>query len=153
MADLVFNIAKGRAAELYNRVKGGDPSAARLKVMVFSGSVTDANLKDVDTVAAAVSAGLTALTTNGWAIKTIAAADIAAMAPDDTNDWMALDIPDQTWTAVSSGTSTRLIVAYTPDGTDTTANMVPLTAHDFAVTPDGSDVTAVINTAGFYKAS
>jgi hypothetical protein len=30
---------------------------------------------------------------------------------------------------------------------------VPLTQHDFAVTPDGSSITAVLNAAGFFRAS
>ena len=101
MADLVFNIAKGRAAELYNRVKSADPATSRLFVDVYAGSVTDAALKDCDTHADIVAAGLTALTSSGWTSKTITAADIAAMAPDDANDRMDLDIPDQTWTTVT----------------------------------------------------
>ena len=40
MADIVFNIAKGRVAELYNRVKTADPSAARLYVIPISAGLS-----------------------------------------------------------------------------------------------------------------
>jgi hypothetical protein len=92
MADFVFNIAKGRVAELYNRVDSNDAANSVLVVIpVDVAAVTDATIKDLDTFA-----------------------------------------------AITGGTD---------------ANLVPLTQHDFAITPDGSDVTAVINAAGFFRAT
>ncbi|HET6915456.1 MAG TPA: hypothetical protein VFH56_05140 [Acidimicrobiales bacterium] len=154
MADFTYNIAKGRVAELYNRVKTGDPAAARLYIIpVAAGAVTDATLKDCADFGAVITAGVTELTTGGWARKTLAAADLAAMAPDNTNDRMPLDTGDQTWTAVTAGTtsSTDLIFCYASVATPTNAQLVPLTQHDFAATPDGSDITATI--ADFFRAS
>jgi hypothetical protein len=152
MADFVFNVAKGRVAELYNRVDAGDPSTARLYVIpVDVAAVTDATLRDVDTFADVLSAGVTERTTGGWNRKTLAAADLAAMAADDTNDRMDLDAADQTWTAVTAGAVTDLIFCYAAVGSPTNAQLTPLTQHDFAITPDGSDVTATI--AVFYRAS
>ena len=54
MANIVFNIAKGRVAELYNRVKSNDPtnSAIILVPIETSGLESDATLIDVDTLAA-----------------------------------------------------------------------------------------------------
>lgn len=154
MADFVFNISKGRVAELYNRVDGNDPSTAVLWVIpVDVAAVTDATIKDFDSLSAVLAGGVTERTTGGWNRKTITDADISAMTPDDTNDRMDLDIADQTWTAVSAGAVTDLIICYEALGAGTTANMVPLTQHDFAITPDGSDVTAVIAAAGFFRAS
>ncbi len=154
MADIVFNIAKGRVAELYNRVKTADPSAARLYVIPISaGAVSDATALDVDTFADLVTAGVTERTANGWNRKTLAAADLASMAPDDTNNRMDIDIPDQTWTAVSTDAVTDLVICYSATASPTNAQLVPLTLHDFAVTPSGGDVTAQIAAAGFYRAS
>lgn len=154
MADIVFNIAKGRVAELYNRVKTADPSAARLYVIPISaGAVSDATALDVDTFADLVTAGVTERTANGWTRKTLAAADLASMAPDDTNNRMDIDIPDQTWTAVSTDAVTDLVICYSATASPTNAQLVPLTLHDFAVTPSGGDVTAQIAAAGFYRAS
>lgn len=152
MSDFVFNIAKGRAAELYNRVKSADPSAARLYIIpIAAGAVTDATLRDCATFADVITAGVTELTSGGWARKTLAAADLATLAADNTNDRMPLDTADQTWTAVSTGTSTDLIFAYSATASPTNAQLVPMTQHDFAITPDGSDVTATV--ADFYRAS
>lgn len=157
MADLVFNIAKGRVAELYNRVDTNDPTNSALIILVLatSGIESDATLRDVDTVTALVAGTTNEVTNSGYARKTLTDADIVAFAPDDTNDRVDLDIPDQTWTGVAAGDGWNdLVVAYDSDTTaGTDANIVPLTLHDFVVTPDGSDITAQIAAAGFYRAS
>lgn len=155
MADFVFNVAKGRVAELYNRVDSGDPSASRLTIVVLAttGLEADSVLLDVDTLAAVVAGTTNEVTNTNYARKTLAAADLSAMTPDDTNNRMDLDIPDQTWTAVAAGDGwSKLLVCYNPSaGADST--IIPMTAHDFVVTPDGSDITAQINASGFYRAS
>lgn len=156
MADFVYNIAKGRAVELYNRVDTNDPANSVLLVAVINTAATDATLKDLDTMTAIEADANTAEVTNsGYARKTLTDADIVAFAPDNTNDRVDLDIPDQTWTGVAAGTGwTDLLVMYDNDSTaGTDANVVPLTQHDFAVTPDGSDITVQIAAAGFYRAS
>lgn len=157
MADLVFNIAKGRVVELYNRVDLNDPVNSALIIAVFNaGAMTDATVRDYDTLAAIEADAAAAEVTNtGYARKTLTDADIVAFAPDDTNDRVDLDIPDQTWTAVAAGSAwTDLVVCYDSDTTaGTDSNIVPLTWHDFAVTPDGSDITAQIAAAGFFRAS
>ncbi|MDR4483821.1 MAG: hypothetical protein R3B95_11515 [Nitrospirales bacterium] len=156
MGDFVFNVAKGRVAELYNRVKTNDPTNAALIVVAINTSETDGNLKDLDTLAAVLANGNTAEVTNsGYARKVLVDSDLNALSPDDTNDRMDLDFADQTWSGVGSGGGwTDLLICYDPDttsGDDT--SIIPLTQHDFAVTPDGSDVTAQLNAAGFYRAS
>ena len=155
MADIVFNIAKGRVAELYNRVDTNDGANSALVIVpVDVGATTDATIRDFDTLAAVLAGGVTERTTGGWNRKTLTDTELAAFAADDTNDRVDLDIPDQTWTAVSAGAVTDLIICYDNDTTaGTDANLVPLTLHDFAITPDGSDVVAVINAAGFFRAS
>lgn len=154
MADLVFNIAKGRVVELYNRVKTNDPAASTLVVVpVDVAAVSDATIRDFDTLAAVLAGGVTERNATGWARKVLADTDLAAFAPDDTNDRVDLDIPDQTWTTVTAGNVTDLIICYDPAGTGTTSGMIPLTMYDFAITPDGSDVVAQIAATGFYRAS
>lgn len=156
MADIVFNIAKGRVAELYNRVDLNDPANAVLVIAVFNSSETDAAMLDVDTLAALEALASAAEVTNsGYARKVLTDADLVAFAPDDTNDRVDLDIPDQTWTAVVAGTAwTDLVICYDSDSTGgTDSNIVPLTLHDFAVTPNGGDITAQIAAAGFFRAS
>ena len=156
MADFVFNIAKGRVAELYNRVKSNDPANSALIIVVIDANGdTDATMKDRDDLAALLGGTANEVTNTNYARKTLTDADLSAIAPDDTNDRMDLDIPDQTWTAVAAGTAwTDLLVCYDPDTTGgTDSAIIPLTCHDFPVTPDGSDITAQINAAGFFRAS
>lgn len=153
MADITLNISKGRAAELYNRVKTNDPANSAIVVVpVDVGAVTDDTIRDLDTLAAILAAGVTERTTGGWNRKTLTDADLAALAPDDVNDRMDVDTADLTWPAVTAGGVTDLIFCYDSDTTSgTDANLVPLTMHDFPITPDGSDVTATV--ANFFRAS
>lgn len=157
MADLVFNIAKGRVAELYNRVDSNDPANSVLLVIALNANgATDATLRDYDTMAAIEGdASAAEVTNSGYARKVLADADLTAFAPDDTNDRVDLDIPDQTWTAVGAGSAwTDIIIAYDNDSTSgTDSSVVPLTLHDFAVTPSGSDITMQVAATGFYRAA
>lgn len=157
MADLVFNIAKGRVAELYNRVDTNDPANSALIIVVLaaSGIETDTVLKRKDTLADVVSGTTNEVTNTNYARKVLTDADIVAFAPDDVNDRVDLDIPDQTWTAVAAGDGwSDMLVCYDSDTTGgTDANIVPLTMHDAVLTPDGSDLTIQIAAAGFFRAS
>ena len=155
MADFVFNIAKGRVAELYNRVDSNDPANSALVIVAINrGAATDATMKDYDTLSALLGdAAVAEVTNTGYARKVLTDTDLAAMTVDDTNDRMPLDLADQTWTGVAAGDAwTDLVICYDGDTTaGTDANIVPLTNHTFAITPDGSDITATI--ADFYRAS
>ena len=156
MADLVFNIAKGRVAEFYRRVEENDPTTAALLVIaVDANGETDANFRDFDTLGALLASTANEVTNSGYARKSLDEADLAAFAPDDANDRVDLDIPDQTWTGVAAGDAwTDLIIAFDRDvSTDGDVAVVPCTLHDFAVTPDGSDITVQIAAAGFFRAS
>ena len=157
MADLVFNISKGRVVELYNRVDSNDPanSALIMLALATAGIESDATLRDVDTVSALVAGTTNEVTNSGYARKVLTDADIVAFAPDDVNDRVDLDIPDQTFTAVAAGDGWNdIVIAYDNDTTSgTDANITPMTLHDFVVTPDGSDITVQIASAGFFRAS
>jgi hypothetical protein len=158
MANFVFNISKGRAAELYNRVDLNDPAPSELVIMLLasSGVEADAVLIDKDTFADVVAGATNEATNTGYAKKVLGDADIVAFAPDDVNDRVDLDIPDQTWTAVANdgtGAIGDVVIGYDPVGAQTMAEIIPMTQHDFAITPDGSDITAQIAATGFYRAS
>lgn len=145
MGQLVFNIAKGRVAELYNRVKGNDPAnSAIVLVVVNAGAATDATMKDYDTLADLLAdADVAEVTNSGYARKVLTDADLAAIpAPDDTNDRSERSLPTQTWAAVGAGTAwTDIVVCYDSDTTSgTDATIVPLTLHDFVQNPSGSGI-------------
>lgn len=151
MATHAFNIAKGRAVELTNRVKVADPAASRLYVVPLSTLVAQATAQDVDDFAALITAGAVEATTGGWNRKTIAAADITAIGTgDDANDRFDVDFIDCVWTAITVSI-VSLVVCYASVATPTNAQMMPLSHHDFVITQDGSDVTATVNV--FYRAS
>lgn len=156
MANLVFNIAKGRFVEYANRINTNDPAASALIITVFNTTATDAVLADLDTLAAIEADVNTAEVTNtGYARKVLTDTGGIVITVDDTNDRVDVDIPDQTWTAVAATpTWTDIVAAYDSDtaaGTD--ANIVPVSLHDFAVTPDGSDITAQVAAAGIWRAA
>ena len=153
MANIVFNIAKGRVVELYNRVKGNDPanSAIVLVPIETSGLEADSALIDSDTLAEVLDGATNEQTTMGR--KTLTDADLAALpAPDDANDRYDLSLPTVTWSAASGNAISKICVCYDPDTTGgTDANIVPLTMFDFVQTPSGADIQM---TGGvFYRAS
>lgn len=143
MADFVFNIAKGAAAE---KVRD---AAANVLLLVLEAAEADAALKDHDDLAALLgAAGNTEWTATGYARKTGLTGTITV---DDSNERVDVDLPDQTWNSVTGSASTDAIAAYEESASD--AGRVPLTNHDFAATPDGGDITIQFNAAGFYRAA
>jgi len=153
MANIVFNIAKGRVAELYNRVKSNDPtnSAIILVPIETSGLESDATLIDKDDLAAVLSGATNEQTTMGR--KTLTDADLAAFpAPVDASDYMSISLPSVTWTAATGNAISKVLVCYDSDTTaGTDSNIVPLTMFDFSATPSGLDITM---TGGeFFRAS
>lgn len=145
MADFVFNVAKGKAAE---KVADATTSVGIL-VLATSGLESDAVLKDKTTLTDLVSGATNEVTNSGYARKTGLTGTVTV---DQTNDRTDIDVADQTWTAVGAGDGwSKLVVFLDEGGTDGTR--IPLTAHDFVVTPDGSDITAQIAAAGFFRAS
>lgn len=159
MADSVFNRAKGRVVEYYNRVENNDPANSALIVVALqaAGLETQATLRDYDDLATLLAATNNEATNTGYARKVLTDVELAALPnPDDTNDRYEVDIPDQTWTAVQTtgGAWGMLLICYDSDTTaGTDSNIIPLTMHDFAVTPDGTDIVAQVNALGFFRAA
>lgn len=153
MANIVFNIAKGRVVEYYNRVKSNDPtnSAIILVPIETSGLEADSTLIDVDTLAALIAGTTNEQTTIGR--KTLTDADLAALpAPDDGNDRYDVSLPTVTWSAATGNAISKIAVCYDPDTTGgTDSNIVPLTMFDFAQTPSGADIQ--MTTGVFFRAS
>ena len=143
MADGVFNIAKGAAAEKFR-----DSAAAGI-VLLLVANETEADLVDHDELDALLTAaGNTEASDGSYARKTGLTGTVTV---DDTNNRVDVDLPDQTWSALAGAAIVKALVAYEDSAAET--GRVPLTHHDFAVTPDGSDVTIQFNASGFYRAS
>lgn len=146
MADLVFNVAKGRVAE-----KVAD-APNNVGVMLLKTVEADATLRDRTTLADMLGAAGTAEANfTNYARKTAVAGTTTV---DQANDRVDVDMPDQTWVAAGGATNNtlaKLIVYYEEAAAD--ATRIPLTAHDFVVTTDGTDLTAQVAAAGFYRAA
>jgi hypothetical protein len=153
MANIVFNIAKGRVVELYNRVRSNDPANSALVLVPIetSGLESDATLIDVDTLTALLAGTTNEQTTMGR--KVLTDADLAALpAPDDTNDRYEVSLPTTTWTAATGNAIAKIAVCYDADTTGgTDANIVPLTMFDFVQTPSGADIQ--MTTGAFFRAA
>ena len=162
MASFVFNVAKGRVAEIHERVNNNDPTNAALVVVVLaeSGLESDDTLEDYDTLSALLAGASNEATNTNYARKTLTDADISAITVDDTNDRVTATFSNQTWTSVGAGDSWRkLLVCYDSDTTGgTDANIVPLTAHDLlisgaAVVPTGANIVVSLPSGGYLQVS
>jgi hypothetical protein len=153
MANVVFNVAKGRVVELYNRVKSNDPanSALILVPLETSGLVADATMIDYDDLATLLAGATNEQTTMGR--KTLTDSDLAALpAPDDTNDRYDISLPTVTWTAATGNAISKILVCYDSDTTGgADSAIIPLTLFDFAQTPSGADIQMVSGV--FFRAS
>jgi len=153
-ATFVFNIAKGRVVELYNRVENNDPSVSAFKLVPMSAGGTEAQGQDIDDMAALEADANFAEQTTSWTRKTLTDTELAAFpAPDDTNNRYDISLPQTTWTAPAGGNNVAaLTVVYDADtGAGTDSNLLVCTSHIFAVTADGNDV--VLNSGVFFRAS
>ena len=153
MANITFNISKGKVAAYYDRVKSNDPSTSALVLTPIetSGLEADATLIDADTVAAVVSGATNKQTTMGE--KVLTDAELASIpAPDDANDRNERSLPTVTWTAAAGNAISKILVSYRPDtGSASDSTDIPLTMFDFAQTPSGSDIQMTGGT--FFRAS
>lgn len=140
MADHVFNIAKGAAAE---KVRDG---ASNVGILLLSTGEAEAAMSDYDTLAALLAGTPVEVSDASYSRKT---GLTATLTVDDTNDRVDLDLADQTFSALAGPDPVSLVVFYEESAAD--SGRIPLTHHDFAVTSDGSDVTAQI--ANFFRAA
>ena len=145
MADDVFNISKGAAAEMFR------DAAANGIVLLLTVNEAETALIDHDNLFDMLAAANTEAVFTSYVRKTGITGTVTV---DDSNDRVDVDIPDQVWSPAGNGsneTLTKAIVAYENAAAD--ATRVPLTHHDFAVTTDGSDLTIQFNAAGFFRAA
>lgn len=155
MAVFTFNVAKGRAAELANRVNNNDPANAVLVLAALVSTATDATLKDLDTLAAVIADGNTAEATNsGYSRIVLDNTDSITVTVNDTSDILVVDFPDQVFSSVGVGDDwTHMFLGYDSDSTGgADSAIVPLTCSPFAISPNGGDINVVVDTDGAFVA-
>lgn len=145
MANIVFNVAKGKVAE---KVADG----ATIKLLILKSAGTDAALADLDTVAAVIAEGSTveADFTN-YERKTLASLTATV---NDTDNKMYVDAADVVYTSAggaSNNTTTDVLIYEDVDTTD--ANAIPLVLLDCVFTTDGNDVTLQFGANGWFEAA
>lgn len=150
MAALIPNIAKGRFARYADLPEASDGLVWIL--LALAGLVSDAVLRDYDTVADILAGASAEATFTGYARV---AATSVVVTVDDTNDRVDVDAADPQWNPTSSEALGKIVLAYDGDtaaGTD--ANLTPLFADDFAVTTATSGTLDYeVNAAGWGRAS
>jgi hypothetical protein len=147
MANVIFNVAKGRIAALAALPQAND--ALIIVPLESAGLVSDATMIDYDTLAAVLAGPSNEQTTMGRLT-----ASGVTVTVDDTNDRVDIDMTDPVWVAATGNAVGALVVCYDPDttgGTDT--DLIPLSKHDFVVTPNGGNITGQVAATGFQRAS
>jgi hypothetical protein len=156
MADIVFNVAKGKVAE---KVRD---DATKIGVLLLKTVESDALMKDRTTIADLL-AGSTEANFTNYARKT---AITATLTVDQANDRVDVDIPNQTWAAAGGATNNTLakaVVFYDEGGTaaptrpaSRSSRSTSFAAHEIEdrlhARPRGSTAGIQFAAAGFYRA-
>ena len=147
MADIAFNIAKGKAA-YYASLPATNDALIAVPIET-TGIVSDATMRDYDDLNTLLAGASNEQTTMGR--KTLASVTVTV---DDTNDWVLIDCADIVWTAATGNAISALVICYDPDTTTgTDADLIPIAKLDCVATPAGGDITYQVASGGFYKAS
>jgi hypothetical protein len=146
MADLVFNIAKGKVAQYAALPLTNDAFIA--VPIETSGIVSDATMRDYADLGTLIAGASNEQTTMGRKTMTGVVATV-----DNTADKMLVDADDVVWTAAAGNAISAVVICYDGDTTSgTDANIVPLVKLDCVLTPDGTDFTMQFAVGGFYSA-
>lgn len=148
MAALIPNIAKGKFAYY-----AGLPAANDALIWIlFTGTETDANLRDAATLTAVIALAVDEATFTGYSRQT---ATSVVVTVDNTNDRTDVDAADPSWSPTTAQALTRIGLFYDPDTTGgTDADLIPLFIDDFALTtPTSGTVGYTVNAAGFGRAA
>src|SRR5690606_32621901 len=152
----VFNIAKGRFAEFYNRVKNNDPSTSAFVAVAVNTSAFDATLQDLDTLADVLAGSDTDELNNlGYSRVVLTDSDFVPLSPDDSDDVMRITLPTLNFGEVEAGMSTtNIIIGYDANtGSGTDADIIPVSCHEYAVSPNGTEMTATVGAFGLIQAA
>lgn len=152
MQNFVFNIAKGRVAELVHRVDANDPANSALILVPLSVGGSAAQGQDFATLAAVLAdVNFDEQTTGSWVRKTLTDANIADFTVDNASNVVTCALPAVVWTAPTTNI-VGILVCYDSDTTSgTDSNIIPLCAHVLSITGNGNDVT--LTAGNFYQAA
>lgn len=151
MADVVFNVAKGRLAH-YADLPGTDDALIAV-LLQSTGLQADNVLIDHDTLAQVLANNAEADFTN-YSRQTLTGVSVTV---DDLTNTVSLDADDITWATAGGATNNtlaKLLICYDPDTTGgDDSEIIPLTAHDVGLTTDGATIVITLDPAGFAQIS
>lgn len=158
MADVMFNVGKGRAVELYKRVKDNDPANSAFVIILLKATVSDTLIIDfLDLASLLADVSVTEADFTNYVRIEFSDVQLAALpVPDTATDVYPLTFPDAQWANAGgalNNTMTKLLLCFdydTTSGTDT--DIVPIAAFDFAGTTDGATLTLQFPAAAFSAA-
>lgn len=148
MAAMITNISKGAFAYYATLPAANDALIA----VLLTGTETDANIKDTDTLTTLIALAVDEATFTGYSRQTLTAVTVTI---DDTNDRVDVDCADPTWSPTTAQALTRIAICYDNDTTGgTDANIIPLFVDDFAfTTPTSGTISYVVAASGFGRAA
>lgn len=148
MGALILNIAKGKFARYAMLPETNDD----IKWVVFTGTETDANIRDVDDLTALIATALNEATFAGYSRQSASSVTVTV---DDTNDRTDTDAGDPSWSPTAAEAITRIAACYDNDTTGgTDSNVIPLFVDDFAMTtPTTGSITYQVASSGFARAA
>jgi len=151
MANVAFNVAKGRAVELHKRVNDNDPSTSGLILVPIetSGIVADATMIDYATLADLLAGASNEQTTMGR--KVFTDSDVGALTTNNTDNRNEAALPTVTYALASGNPISAFVVCYAPDTGGADSTFIPLQKFDFVYTPSGIDL--VFAAGDYYRAS
>lgn len=148
MAQLIFNVAKGKFAQLATLPLANDA----LLWIILTGTDTDANVRDAATLTALIALAVDEATFTGYSRQTATSVTVTV---DQTNDRTDVDAADPSWSPTTAQAITRIALVYDDDttgGTDT--NIIPVFVDDMALTTAVSGtLTYTVAAAGFARAA
>lgn len=147
MASIVFNVAKGKIAQLATLPLAND--AFVIIPVEASGLVVDEVMKDCATLGEILAGPSNEQVTMGRKVLTGLVVNV-----NHSDDRIEVDADDVTWGAASGNPVGAAVICYDPDTTSgTDADLVPLVKLDFVSSPGGGDLTLGFSPGGFYYAT
>jgi hypothetical protein len=146
MADLVFNVMKGKHA-YYATLPAADDSLIAVPIET-TGIVGDSTMEDYDTLALLLAGASNEQTTMGR--KTLTSVTVTV---NDTDNKVTVDADDIAWTAATGNDISAIVICYKPASGSTDSDILPMYKHDFVIAVDGSDVTATVSASGLAEST
>jgi hypothetical protein len=149
MAAITFNISLGKSAYYAGLPAASDSLIAVL--LASSGLVSDATMRDYDTLAALLAGASDEATFTGYSRNTLTGVNVTV---DDTNDRVDIDCDDTNWSPTTAQALGKIVICYVPSSGAADSSIVPLFADDFSLTtPTSGTVTYQVASGGFLRAS